>query len=159
VYFGESTTRIDEKGRITVPVRIRETMNVEGHAIWYMTRGFDRCVFLFHRDEWMRIRKAAKKSGSINARALDFRRLLFGGVAEVRPDQQGRMAVAPHLREHANIDKEAVLVGVDDHLELWNKDAWNAFLTNNEEEFKGMAGAIFGGEESDDAAAETARGE
>jgi len=159
MYFGESTTRVDEKGRITVPRRVRETMNVEGHAIWYMTRGFDRCVFLFHRDEWMRIRKAARKPGAMNARALDFRRLLFGGVTEVRPDQQGRMAVAPHLRDHASIDKEAVLVGVDDHLELWNKDAWNGFLTQNEEEFKGMAGAIFGGAEPEPEPAETARGE
>jgi MraZ protein len=69
------------------------------------------------------------------------------------------MAVAPHLRDHANIDKEAVLVGVDDHLELWNKDAWTRFLSQNEDEFKGMAGAIFGGEEPEPEPVLTGRGE
>lgn len=143
MYFGEALSKLDEKFRVTVPRRVRETMDVEGHAIWFMTRGFDRCIFLFHRDEWMRIRNTFRKHGSMHARALDFRRLLFGGVTEVRPDPQGRIPIPQHLREHASIDREAVLVGVDDHLEIWNKEAWNAFLERNESEFKEMAGALF----------------
>ena len=124
-------------------------MRVLGHNCWYMTRGFDRCIFLFHRDEWNKIRKQASKYSSMNAKALDFRRLLFGSVCEVSPDRQGRMPVPQHLREHAQLDKEAVLIGVDDHLELWSKDAWRAFQDKNEAEYKEMAAQLFVTDEHD----------
>ncbi len=143
MYYGESITKLDDKGRITVPVRVRETMNVLGHALWYMTRGFDGCIFLFHQEEWNKIRKQASQYSSMDAKALDFRRLFFSSVCDVRPDAQGRMPVPQHLREHAGLDKEAVLIGVDDHLELWSKDGWRAFVQNKEAEYKQMAGALF----------------
>ncbi len=151
MYYGESITKFDDKGRITVPRRVRETMDVYGHAIWYMTRGFDRCVFLFHRDEWQKIRSQIGRHASMDSRALDFRRLFFSGVAEVKPDNQGRIAVPSHLREHASLDGEAVLIGVDDHLELWNKDAWRAFVEGKEAEYKEIAAAVFSGAESGEA--------
>lgn len=151
MYFGESVSKLDDKGRVTVPRRIRETMEVHGHAIWYMTRGFDRCVFLFPSDEWNKIRAQAGRYSSMDAKVLDFRRLFFSSVAEARPDAQGRLAVAPHLREHAGLDgddREAVLIGVDDHLELWNRENWRSFVERSEETYKEMAAPVFGGTES-----------
>jgi MraZ protein len=146
-YSGEFQIKLDEKGRITVPRRIRDIMTVHGHAIWFMTRGFDNCISLYHWDEWKRIGERMKKAGSMKGRALDFRRFLVGGASESRPDQQGRMAVPQHLREFADIDKDAVLVGLGDHLELWNKEAFDGYVKGNEEQLKDLAGFIFGGEE------------
>lgn len=143
MYYGESITKLDDKGRITVPRRIRETMDVAGHAIWYMTRGFDHCIFLFHRDAWNQICAEARRLSPMDSRALDFRRLFFSSVAEARPDQQGRMSIATPLRDYAGIDKEAVLIGVDDHLELWNADAWRAFTERNDAEYRQMAAPVF----------------
>jgi len=154
VYFGEALTKLDDKGRITVPRRVRETMNAHGHAVWYMTRGFDGCIFLFNRDEWNEIRATAGRHGPMNARSLDFRRMFFGSVSEVKPDGQGRMPVASYLREHADLDRDAVLVGVDDHLELWNKDAWQEFLRSREDGYKEMANALFSEGETLEAATE-----
>jgi len=147
MYFGESSTTIDEKGRITVPRRFRETMDVLGHAVWYMTRGFDHALFLFHREEWNKLRAQANRRPLMNAQALDFRRFLFSGVSEVKPDRQGRMSVPAHLREYAGIEKDAVLIGVDDHLELWSKEAWLAFQESNEARYKEMAAEIFAAED------------
>ena len=113
-----------------------------------MTRGFDNCVFMFHRDAWNRIRQQADRYSSMNARALDFRRLFFGSVAEGRPDRQGRVAVPSHLREHAGLGEEAneaVVIGVDDHLEIWSLNAWRAFQKSKEAEFKEMATQLFAG--------------
>lgn len=155
MYFGEAQTAVDEKGRITVPRRFREVMEVLGHIQWYVTRGFDRSLFIYPRDEWEKIRKQVSSFSSMNAQALDLRRLLFGSVAEVRPDKQGRLAIPAHLREHAEIDKDAVLIGVDDHLELWSKDAWRAFQDNKEAEFREMATQLFVG--SGELAAATGR--
>ena len=145
MYFGEFAVTIDAKGRITVPRRTRETMEVLGHAIWYLTRGFDHSIFMFHRDEWNKIRTQAGKFSSMDAKVLDFRRLFFSSVAEARPDMQGRIAIPSHLREHAGLDKDVVLIGVDDHLELWNRDAWRAFLESKEAEYKQMAIPVFSG--------------
>ncbi|MCP4644894.1 MAG: division/cell wall cluster transcriptional repressor MraZ [bacterium] len=146
MYFGEFQSKLDDKGRITVPRRIRETMDVNGHAVWYLTRGFDNCVFVFHRDSWNDIRRQASRYSSMNAEALDFRRLLFGSVAEVKPDGQGRMLVAPHLRDHADLDKEVVLLGVDDHLELWSAESWRAFQERSQDKYREMAGPLFAGD-------------
>ncbi len=143
MYFGEAQTVLDDKGRITVSRRFRETMNVLGHTLWYMTRGFDGSIFLFPRDEWEKIRAQARTRPSMDATAIDFRRMFFGSVAEVQPDRQGRMSIPPHLRKHAGLDKEAVLIGVDDHLELWDRKAWDAFQEGNESNFKSMATELF----------------
>jgi len=147
LYFGEAQTKLDEKGRITVPRRIREVMNAQGHAIWYLTRGFDHSIFMFHRDIWNEIRSQARRHSSMDAGALDFRRLFFSSVAEAKPDAQGRMSVPPHLREHAGLDKEAVLIGVDDHLELWSPEAWSAFQQGKDAEYREMAAPLFSWEE------------
>jgi MraZ protein len=151
MYFGESQTVLDDKGRITIPRRIRETMNVMGHIQWFMTRGFDQSIFLFPRDEWDKIRSQAGKHSSMNAQAIDFRRMFFGSVAEAQPDRQGRMPVPAHLREHAMLDKEVVLIGVDDHLELWSRKVWRAYQEEKQTEFKEMASLLFAGGESEGA--------
>ena len=154
MYFGEAITRLDEKGRITIPRNMRDRMEVLGHIQWYMTRGFDGCIFMFERGEWDKLRAQVSRFSAMNAKVLDFRRLLFGSVAEVRADGQGRMAVPPHLREHANLDKDVVLLGVDDHLELWDKDTWRAFQRNKEAEFKEMATPLFAGDDASGAGTE-----
>ena len=146
MYIGTTETVLDSKHRITVPRRIRETMDVLGHAVWYMARGFDRSVFLFPQTAWQDIRDQVNRYSSMDARALDFRRLFFASVTETRPDRQGRMPVAAHLRTHAGLDRDAVLIGVDDHLELWSRDAWASFQEAQEPEFKGMAARLFAGD-------------
>ena len=143
MYFGESQTVLDDKGRITVSRRFRETMSVLGHALWYMTRGFDGSLFIFPKEEWDKIRQQAGQRSSMDVKAIQFRRMFFGSVAEVQPDRQGRLSVPAHLREHAGLDKEAVLIGVDDHLELWSKDRWRDYQAAQEDEYKSMANELF----------------
>lgn len=158
MYIGTTETVLDDKNRITVPRRVRETMDVLGHAVWYMARGFDRSIFLFPHSEWNKIREQVNRYSSMDSRALDFRRLFFASVAEVQPDRQGRMPVAPHLREYAGLDREAVLIGVDDHLELWSRETWQAFRARHEPEFKAMAAPLFAGDGDKEARNSTEEG-
>ncbi|MCH7959961.1 MAG: division/cell wall cluster transcriptional repressor MraZ [Candidatus Hydrogenedentes bacterium] len=143
MYFGEAATSLDEKGRITVSRKFRETMEVLGHLQWYMTRGFDGSLFLFPKEEWDKIRAQTAKYPSMDTRALGFRRMLIGSAQESRPDRQGRMVVPQHLREYAGITRDAVLIGVEDHLELWSRDRWQAYQQSQEEQFKEMAMELF----------------
>jgi len=143
LYFGEAQSNLDEKGRITVSRKFRDTMDHLGHLIWFMTRGYDGSIFVFPKEEWDKIRTHASKYSSMDAQAIDFRRMFFGSVAEVRPDRQGRMSVPPHLREFAGLEKEAVLIGVGDHLELWSKERWREFQSGRESDYKEMASSLF----------------
>lgn len=142
MYFGEALTRLDEKGRITIPAQFRKPMSEKGHLLWYLSRGFDHCIFMFCRDEWEKIVDHARQYPAMDADSLDYRRLLFSSVSEAGLDRQGRVAVAPHLREHAGLEKDAVLIGVNDHLELWDKEAWRSFRQSNETGFKEMASQL-----------------
>lgn len=143
MYYGESQTAVDEKGRITVSRKFRDTMSVLGHVLWYMTRGYDGSIFLFPKEEWDKIRSQASTHSTLDAHAIDVRRMMFGSVAEVQPDRQGRLSIPSHLREYAGLDKEAALVGVGEHLELWSKDRWRAFQESKEEQYKTMASGLF----------------
>lgn len=143
MYFGEAPTVLDDKGRITVASQFRKAMEVLGHAIWYMTRGFDGAIFLFPKEQWDKIRGESGQYSSMDSRAVDFRRMFFGSVTEVRPDNQGRVPVPPYLREYAGLDREAVLVGCEDHLELWSRDGWNQYQKQMLAQYKEMGRELF----------------
>ncbi|HOZ46364.1 MAG TPA: division/cell wall cluster transcriptional repressor MraZ [Candidatus Hydrogenedentes bacterium] len=149
MYFGTYDTVLDDKNRVTAPRKIRDTMDVLGHAVWYMARGYDHSISLFPQHVWNTIREHVNKYSSMDAKALDFRRLLFASVTELRPDRQGRIPVPLHLREHAGLERDAVLIGVDEYLELWSRDHWRAFQERHQPQFKEMATALFSGTPGD----------
>lgn len=154
MYFGESSTSLDDKGRMNLPVQFRTVMDAHDHDTWYMTRGFDGAIFLFEKEQWAKLLDSAKGFSPLDPRMLDFRRFFLGSVAKVKRDGQGRLPVPVHLREYAGIDREAVLIGVDDHLELWGKENWRTFQTRQAEQYKAMAAELFGRKNNGAAATE-----
>ena len=156
MYFGEVYTLLDEKNRLTFPSRFRKTMEELGHKEFFMCRGFDNCLFIFPRQSWDEIMAAARKRPKLDAEAVRVRRALFGSVQEVSPDNQGRVPVPEHLREFACLDKEAALIGTDDHIELWNRSAWKDYQRKSESEYNELVSSFFSGDTAasgDDAAA------
>jgi MraZ protein len=149
VYFGEAQTSLDDKGRMMVPVQFRSVMEVHDHDVWYLTRGFDGAVFLFQKEQWEALLAKGSGNSPLDPNLLDFRRMFLGSVAKVKRDKQGRFAVPSHLREHAGISREAVLLGVEDHLELWSKEGWRTFQERQASEYKVMAGKLFGQREAE----------
>lgn len=143
MYFGEFPTTLDDKGRVTMSAPFRKTAEVLSHAVWFMTRGFDGSLFLFPKERWDVIRGESARYSTMDSRAVDFRRMFFGSVSEVRPDGQGRIPVAQHLQDHAGITKEAVIVGCDDHLELWSRDGWKKYQKAMEAQYKEMGRELF----------------
>lgn len=148
MYHGEANTSIDDKGRLNVPKEFRDAMDFLDHETWYVTRGFDGYLFLFEKQEWLKIIgiiENASPSGSLSTYLLDFQRLFIGGAAKIKRDTSGRFLLPAHLREFADVDREGVLIGVRDHLELWNKDRWRDFQQSSMKSFKEMASELFGG--------------
>ena len=142
-YFGEWFVKLDEKSRLTVPSRIRDIMRVCSFDSWFLAPGDNQSILLFDREGWAHLRQNAGKAGQSETEALAFRRIFFSLAEESRPDPQGRMPLPEHLRNHAGINKEAVVIGVDDHLEVWNREAWDAFKKRNTGLYDQLAPPLF----------------
>lgn len=143
MYYGEAHTALDDKGRLTVPVHFRAVMDTLDHDTWFLTRGFDGALFIFEKQKWEELLKQGKGYPTLSPQMLDFRRLFLGSVAKVKRDAQSRLAVPAHLRAYAGIEREAVLLGVEDHLELWSEQGWRAFQERQAEQYKAMAAELF----------------
>jgi MraZ protein len=120
MFFGEFEHAIDSKGRFTVPAKFRAYLD-EGLVV---TKGIDPCLWLYPLDTWLALASKASALSLTQPSAREFRRQVFGGAADSVPDKQGRVHLPPYLREYANIDNQAVIVGLYDHCEIWNPECW-----------------------------------
>ncbi|MBI1317782.1 MAG: hypothetical protein GC168_02390 [Candidatus Hydrogenedens sp.] len=154
MYYGESHTSVDDKGRVNVPKEFRDIMEVLDHDTWFVTRGFDGALFLFEKARWAQLLQQAQAKSILDPRMLDFRRMFLGSATKVKRDNQGRLSIPQPLREYAGFDREAVLLGVEDHLELWSKDGWRAFQARQADQYKAMAAELFGATNTQTAATE-----
>ncbi len=116
--IGEYRCVMDEKGRLNFPARLREEMGES----FIVTRWLDNCLVAFPQEEWERISAALAEKSVVKSR--DIQRFLYSGAGEVKPDKQGRILVSTHLREHATLNKDVLVVGVGRHAEIWDEQAW-----------------------------------
>ena len=118
---GEFDHTIDEKSRLTLPAKFRQAF--AGGLV--VTRGMDGCLYVFPRDEWeasVEARLAELDPLSKEGRLMQ--RYFYSGAAEADPDKQGRVMVPPALSEHAGLQRDVVIAGVRDHLEIWDRAKW-----------------------------------
>ena len=110
-----------------MPAKIREDIGDS----FIITKGLDGCLFGFSKKEWDNFEQKLKTLPLTNKNARDFVRFFLSGATECEVDKQGRFLIASNLREYANLEKEAVITGVGTRIEIWNKDKWKAY--NSEE--------------------------
>lgn len=139
MFYGEYEHSLDEKGRLTVPSRIREAMKQGGVTGFMITRGLDDCLFLFPPDQWQKYVEKLDSLPPEKGSTRRFTRMLYSGASECSPDRQGRIFIPPNLREYAHIDKEVVIIGVKNRLELWDKSTWEVFSKESVESFEQIA--------------------
>jgi MraZ protein len=120
MFLGEYTHSIDDKGRLTVPAKFRGELA----AGLVVTRGFDTNLMVFTLAGWEELAEkiAAKPLTDPSTRA--FRRRVFSGAVDLAPDRQGRILLPANLRSFAELNSEAVIIGMYSYLEIWNADAW-----------------------------------
>lgn len=129
MFIGEYKHSIDTKGRIIIPSKFREELG----ETFIITKGLDSCLFVYPVEEWKIFEAKLKALPLSNKNARKFVRFFLAGARECEIDKQGRTLVANNLRDYAEIEKEAFLVGVSNRIEIWSKDNWNAY--NNVEDF------------------------
>jgi MraZ protein len=133
--LGEFEHSIDDKGRITIPAKFRPRLAV-GVVV---TKAIDPCLWLYPNDTWDELSAKIRGLPLADRQAREFRRQVFGGAADSVPDRQGRVILPAYLREYAAIDKQAVIIGLHDHCEIWNPERWRERQRKSDEDPEGRA--------------------
>jgi MraZ protein len=123
--LGEYAHTIDDKNRLTLPAKFRDSF-AEGGVV---TRGLDGCLYLYAQAEWegLVVSRLAELDPLLEEGRL-MQRYFFSAAAEAEPDKQGRIMIPAALLEHARLGKDVVVAGVYDHLEIWDRAAWREHL-------------------------------
>jgi len=127
-FLGTDTHSIDHKGRISIPVSLRRAESGRAITRFVLNKGFDGCVHGYSKDEWKRMMEILRKIPIGNVSGRTFRRAFLADAKEVQVDAQGRVPIPPALIRHASLDKEAVVHGAEDHIEIWNPATFSATL-------------------------------
>ena len=123
MFIGEYNHSVDTKGRMNVPAKFREDLGER----FYMTKGLDNCLFMFPEAEWRVFEEKLKTLPLTNRNARAFVRLFFAGATECTLDKQGRVNIPQTLRDHGQIEKDVIVIGVGTRVELWSETNWNAY--------------------------------
>lgn len=121
MFMGEYNHTIDAKGRLIIPAKFRELLGTE----FVLTRGLDGCLFIYPVDEWKAFEQKLRALPLTNKNARTFSRFFVAGAAMCELDRQGRVLVPQTLREFAGLEKDVVLAGNLDRIEVWSKDKWS----------------------------------
>lgn len=119
---GEFNHSIDAKGRLIIPSKFRESLGEH----FVITKGMDGCLFVYPDDEWSAFEEKLRELPLTNKKARDFKRFFLGSAVDGELDKQGRVLISSALRAYAGLEKEVVLAGVLDKIEIWDKKAWDA---------------------------------
>ncbi len=139
MFIGEYHHTIDDKGRLTIPSKIREELGE--HFI--VTRGMDHCLFIYKQEDWNRIIQNYKELPNTKD-ARNFMRFFLSGATIQEFDKQGRINISSPLVSYASLEKECIIIGVNDRLEIWSKESWENLLEENEDQFSDLADHLFG---------------
>ena len=127
MFIGEYQHSLDNKGRLIIPAKFREDLGDN----FIITKGLDNCLFVYPKSEWEILEEKLKLLPLTSKDARAFVRFFFSGATECELDKQGRILIPSNLREHCRLEKDAVIIGVSNRVEIWSKEEWD--LYNNDE--------------------------
>ncbi|NLJ33988.1 MAG: division/cell wall cluster transcriptional repressor MraZ [Firmicutes bacterium] len=140
MFMGEYRHTIDSKGRLIIPVKFRDGLG----ASFVATKGLDNCLFLYPHGEWSNLELKLKSLPFTQADARAFVRFFFSGASECELDKQGRILLAPNLREYAGLGRDVVVIGVSNRVEVWSEEGWQEYSKRAEEAYEDIAEKIVG---------------
>lgn len=126
-FHGATVVTLDAKGRLAIPTRLREALLASSRHL-VLTAHPEGCVLLYPPASWEPVRARAETFPSFHPQASWWKRLLLGFEEHVVPDGSGRILVSGALRQHAKLERDAMLVGQGGYFELWDAGLWNAKL-------------------------------
>ena len=139
MFHGEYRHSLDHKNRVLIPSKFREAVKDAYIEKFFLTRGLDKCIFVFTENEWNLIEQKLKNTPLNQGASRNFSRMFFSGAFEVTGDKQGRIIMPGPLMEFASIKKDVVLVGVLNRIEIWDQGAWDRFVGESTKTYEDIA--------------------
>jgi MraZ protein len=146
MWLGESSHSLDDKNRVVIPRRLQAGLDrdAEGRTGAIVTRGFEGCLFVFAESAFERLLARMTTQAFSGPRERKMQRLFFANAQRTTLDGAGRLLIPEKLKGLVGIEKEVVLVGLIDRLELWPKAAWEAFETEHAKDFDQLDSVLCG---------------
>ncbi len=135
MFIGEYTYSIDEKKRLAVPSKFRQSLMKKG----VITRGLDQCLFLYPKKEWEKLAKKLSQLPLSQSDARGFARLMLAGAMEVNVDNLGRILIPDYLKRYASLKKKVIIAGVFNRIEIWDEKSWNDYKNKTEKDVGDIA--------------------
>jgi len=142
---GTFTRSIDEKLRVAIPKRLRDVLRGTSLGGLYVAPGIDGSLAIYTEGVLERLAERLAQASPTQRDVRDFTRLLYARAQRVEFDRQGRIRIPAELAGLARLSGEVVLLGVQDHVELWASDRWQAYLSERQTRYDEIAEAAFGG--------------
>lgn len=141
VFLGTYEPKLDEKGRLILPAKYRDELA----AGLVMTRGQERCIYVFPNREFETLHAQLRSAPISNKQTRDYLRLFLSGATDELPDKQGRITIPVGLRTYAELDRDLVVIGAGSRIEIWDAEAWRTYLEAQEDQYSAIAEEVIPG--------------
>jgi len=141
-FRGSYQHSIDHKGRVSIPARFRRQLSGEADETFVVVRGLESCIALYPSDEFRRLDERLRSRSFTDETNRRYQRMLLFESRDEVLDAQGRVALPPRLIAHAKLTKEVLVVGLLDHLELWNPELFEKYLQSSDRSYEDIAGEL-----------------
>lgn len=131
MFLGTFTPRLDDKGRLILPAKFRDEL-ADGLVI---TRGQERCLYVFSEHEFESMHERIRQAPVTSKHVRDYMRVFLSGAHPETPDKQNRVTIPATLREYAGLDRELAVIGAGSRAEIWDAEAWQRYLAEQEAAF------------------------
>ena len=141
-FRGSFTHTIDHKGRVSIPARYRRQLSGDADETFVVLRGLETCVALYPSDEFRRLDERLRARSFADENNRRYQRMMLVDSRDETLDAQGRVVLPPRLIAHADLQKEVLIVGMLDHLELWNPEHFEKYLQSSTRTYEEIAGDL-----------------
>ena len=139
MFIGEYHLSQDDKGRLIIPSKYRDDLGEK----FIITRGIENCIFVYSEASWTKITNQLESLPFTKKDARAFIRFFLSGATIAEFDKQGRINITSPLISYAKINKECVIIGTGDRLEIWSEESWNDFFTSAKDSMSDIAENLF----------------
>ncbi|WP_337864467.1 division/cell wall cluster transcriptional repressor MraZ [Ignavibacterium sp.] len=142
MFKGQFTYSIDNKGRISIPAKLRKHISPEANDTFVMTRGLSSCIDLYPMDEWLKIEEKLLQLNSFSESEARFLRMISQYASEDKMDSQARILIPQNLSEYAKIENEVLILGALRKIEVWNPKIFENYLNSSPESYEEIAAKV-----------------
>ncbi|HEY4537518.1 MAG TPA: division/cell wall cluster transcriptional repressor MraZ [Erysipelothrix sp.] len=138
MFMGEYRHKIDTKGRLIIPADFRDELQDK----MVVTKGLDGCLAIYTMEQWQEEYEKLKQLPTTNRKARMYVHMIMAKAAQCELDAHNRIRIPAHLVKEAELEKDCVIVGVSDHVEIWNEEKWDAYYDVASENFEDIAESL-----------------